>query len=38
MDRLGVQRVDLIRMLRTFNTDAAEFRRESERLVAGGGQ
>jgi coenzyme F420-reducing hydrogenase gamma subunit len=33
MDRLGVQRVDLVRMLRTFNTSADEFRRESERLA-----
>jgi coenzyme F420-reducing hydrogenase gamma subunit len=33
MDRLGVQRIDLVRMLRTFNTSAAEFQRESERLA-----
>jgi len=37
MDRLGVERVDLIRMLRTFNTSAEQFRAESDRLVAGGG-
>jgi hypothetical protein len=28
LDRLGVQRVDLVRMLRTFNVDAAPFRDE----------
>lgn len=37
IDRLGVERVDLIRMLRTFNTNAEQFRTESDRLVAGGG-
>ena len=35
LDRLGVQRVDLIRMLRTFNTNAEQFRTESDRLVSG---
>jgi coenzyme F420-reducing hydrogenase gamma subunit len=38
LDRFGVQRVDLIRMLRTFNTAADEFRNESDRLVAGEGK
>ena len=33
LDRLGVDRVDLIRMLRTFNTDAEPFRAESQRLM-----
>jgi coenzyme F420-reducing hydrogenase gamma subunit len=33
LDRLGVDRVDLIRMLRTFNTEAAPFRAESQRLT-----
>ena len=33
LDRLGVGRVDLIRMLRTFNTAAEPFRVESERLT-----
>ena len=33
LDRLGVDRVDLIRMLRTFNTEAAPFRAESHRLT-----
>jgi coenzyme F420-reducing hydrogenase gamma subunit len=32
MDRLGVQRVDLVRMLRTFNTHAPAFAAESARL------
>jgi sulfhydrogenase subunit delta len=32
-ERLGVERVDLIRMLRTFNTGAETFRAESERLT-----
>jgi coenzyme F420-reducing hydrogenase gamma subunit len=36
LDRLGVQRVDLVRMLRTFNVDAAPFRDESARLDQGG--
>jgi coenzyme F420-reducing hydrogenase gamma subunit len=36
LDRLNVDRVDLIRMLRTFNTYAEEFRTESERLVTEG--
>ena len=35
LDRLGVQRVDLVRMLRTFNVDAAPFRDESARLDQG---
>ena len=35
LDRLGVERVDLVRMLRTFNVDAAPFRDESARLDAG---
>jgi coenzyme F420-reducing hydrogenase gamma subunit len=34
--RLGVDRVDLIRMLRTFNTAAEPFRVESERLSSEG--
>ena len=34
--RLGVERVDLVRMLRTFNADAAPFRDESARLAADG--
>ncbi len=34
LERLGVERVDLIRMLRTFNTAAEPFRAESERLAA----
>ncbi len=33
LDRLGVDRVDLIRMLRTFNTGAEPFRAESQRLM-----
>ena len=33
LERLGVERVDLIRMLRTFNTSAEPFRAESERLA-----
>jgi coenzyme F420-reducing hydrogenase gamma subunit len=32
--RLGVARLDLVRMLRTFNTEAAPFRDESGRLTA----
>jgi sulfhydrogenase subunit delta len=36
LERLGAQRIDLIRMLRTFNIDAEPFRTESERLVSGG--
>ena len=32
LDRLGVDRVDLVRMLRTFNADAEQFRDESARL------
>ena len=36
LDRLGVDRVDLIRMLRTFNTAAEPFRVESARLTHGG--
>ena len=32
--RLGVARLDLVRMLRTFNTEAAPFRDESARLTA----
>jgi sulfhydrogenase subunit delta len=36
LDRLGIQRVDLVRMLRTFNVDAAPFRDESARLEQGG--
>ena len=34
LERLGVGRVDLVRMLRTFNTNAEPFRAESERLTA----
>jgi coenzyme F420-reducing hydrogenase gamma subunit len=34
--RLGVDRIDLIRMLRTFNTAAEPFRVESERLSSEG--
>lgn len=33
LDRLGVDRVDLIRMLGTFNTGAEPFRAESQRLM-----
>jgi sulfhydrogenase subunit delta len=33
LDRMGVDRVDLIRMLRTFNTEAPSFRAESHRLT-----
>jgi coenzyme F420-reducing hydrogenase gamma subunit len=33
-ERLGMDRVDLVRMLRTFNTGAEPFRSESERLTA----
>jgi coenzyme F420-reducing hydrogenase gamma subunit len=33
LGRLGVGRLDLIRMLRTFNTGAERFRQESERLA-----
>jgi sulfhydrogenase subunit delta len=36
LERLGVDRVDLVRMLRTFNVDAAPFRDESGRLDHGG--
>jgi len=32
LDRLGVERVDLVRMLRSFNTEAEPFRDESARL------
>ena len=34
LEQLGVGQLDLIRMLRTFNTNAEPFRVESERLVA----
>ena len=34
LERLGVGRLDLVRMLRTFNTNAEPFRVESERLTA----
>jgi coenzyme F420-reducing hydrogenase gamma subunit len=32
LDRLGVERVDLVRMLRSFNVEAERFREESTRL------
>ena len=35
-ERLGVGRVDLVRMLRTFNTAAPAFQQESERLTVNG--
>jgi coenzyme F420-reducing hydrogenase gamma subunit len=35
LDRLGVQRVDLVRMLRTFNVGASHFHDESARLESG---
>jgi coenzyme F420-reducing hydrogenase gamma subunit len=35
-ERLGVDRVDLVRMLRTFNTAAPSFQQESERLTVNG--
>jgi len=35
-ERLGVDRVDLVRMLRTFNTAAPPFQQESERLTVNG--
>ena len=34
LERLGVNRLDLVRMLRTFNTNAEPFRAESERIAA----
>ena len=36
LERLGVEPVDLVRLLSTFNTDAEPFRRESTRLTARG--
>jgi coenzyme F420-reducing hydrogenase gamma subunit len=37
LDRLGTERVDLVRMLRSFNVEAVPFRDESARLGGNGG-